>query len=86
MKKVTEQHLEDILTKMFEVVGETYSPSAVKGPEWYLKHSWTKEQQHLFCKWLTEYINKEWKFSKATSAKEAKAFIFNYGWRLDDTE
>ena len=86
MKKVTEQHLEDILTKMFEVVGETYSPAAVEGPEWYLKYSWTNEQQQEFCKWLTEYIYKEWKFSKATSAKEAKAFIFNYGWRLDDTE
>jgi hypothetical protein len=55
------KHLEIILTKMFEVVGEKFTKEYVQEDYWWLKHTWTHAQEKAFLDWMVRYVmnNKE---------------------------
>lgn len=82
------------LKKMFEAVGQKYSPESVEGHDWYLAYDWTLEQQTGFEVWLTNYLYKNTKARKSIChiprkdmkhlKKVAKMFTFQHGWRLKD--
>ena len=48
--------LQDIVTEMCSFVGVKYSDVDFNDPNWYCTHSWTKEQEKEFTKWLEGYI------------------------------
>ena len=83
-----------VLSKMFEVVGETYTPDKVKNPNWFLAHTWTALNQKLFKEWLSKHIRESAsarnaltvlrvKPTKTLADKFADEFVFNYGWKLE---
>lgn len=57
--------------------------------EWYLKYSWTEEEQEDFRKWLADFFYNNSKVrrvfhiikSKRECNKASGMFILNYGWR-----
>ena len=71
-----------ILTKMFEMVGEVYHESLELEDGWYSTHTWTKETENEFKKWLVSYLRKELKTTKKQATMEAEMFILSYGWKL----
>lgn len=87
------KHLKEILEKMFSYVGEKYTPEYVKQDEWFLNHSWTKEQQDEFIVWLVDYLKnsearKELMMFPIKDRKNlvmfSQHFVFNYGWKTID--
>jgi hypothetical protein len=88
------KHLEIILVKMFEIVGETFTKEYVQEDNWYWKHTWTTSQEKAFLDWMIRYImsNKEATFElsgrSSLRAREipelVKAFVWNYGWKVQD--
>jgi hypothetical protein len=84
MKQMTQKHVDEILTKQFEMVGQTYSPEKVKDERWYLQYYWTKEQETRFRKWLIDYITRERLAGIKRAEKEADYFLFYCGWPLKE--
>lgn len=82
------KNLDLILKEMFSRVG--LKRVNTKPKNWFLKHSWTEEEQEDFRKWLVKYLmeNKEarqelmqWpRKDKKTIEKLSKEFIMNYGF------
>lgn len=48
--------------------------------KWYLKHSWTEEQEKKFEEWLVKYLMKEENLSRKYAQKKAEWYLFDYGW------
>lgn len=82
-------NIKPIFEKMFEMVGANTDKKLEN--EWYLAHNWTEKQEQEFVTWLTAYLlntkalmeltgNKY--AGKKTRERVAKAFVFNYGWKL----
>lgn len=91
-----EKQLEPILTEMFARVNDIYSPDKVNTEDWFLKHTWTLEQQSDFEKWLSDYLykNKDARQAimsrnvknKGACKKVASEFTFNFGWKICNTD
>lgn len=73
--------IEDVLEKLFEVVGQEYSEDFCKESEWYLKYSWTEEQEESFKDWLISYIRNKDKTTIKEAKRQAGLIILNYGWK-----
>ncbi len=71
-----------ILTKMFEMVDDVYSPSLNLVDDWYKNNTWSEEQQNEFRVWLIGYYRKEYKVTLREAKRNADMFIFNYGWSI----
>lgn len=84
MKQLTQKHIDEILTKQFQMVGGTYDPEEVKNERWYLKYSWTKETENEFKKWLTSYLINGKLVSKVRVEKEVDYFLFYCGFPLKE--
>lgn len=72
---------------MFNIVGENFSIDYCKQPDWYLKHSWTEEQQDKFKEWLVKYLYKNANKldlikNKEACRREASWFLLDYGWKF----
>jgi hypothetical protein len=60
--------------------------------EWYLKHTWTKEEQEDFRNWLSDFLYNNSKARKVFSIPKSKKycnkasgmFILSYGWRTKE--
>lgn len=79
------QKIEDVMhlcfKEMFLRVGEIYPNEELqKDKKWYMRHSWTVEQENNFRKWMIRFLMKGMRWSKKVSEKETSFFIFNYGW------
>jgi len=84
MKQLTQKHIDEILTKQFEMVGQTYHPDIVKEEKWYLRHYWTKKQEDEFRKWLTNYLLSSKLTTKRMVEKEVDYFLLYCGWPLEE--
>jgi hypothetical protein len=95
MKNIKNEYLKETLTKMCEVVGADYTSIDFKSKDWFLKYSWTTEQENEFKNWLINYLKKsrearnslmEWPHIKDNHnlQKFADSFVFNYGWKVKD--
>jgi hypothetical protein len=82
-KTKTDVFLVKALTKMFEMVGERYSPEFTKKQGWYVSRSWNQAQEDEFTKWLCEEIKVNLKVTDIAAQKEACFFVSNYGWKLE---
>lgn len=87
----TVNHIHIILTKMFEMVDDTFVPGIEKEYNWFWKHSWTQAQEDEFVEWLTNYLLNSSEArnllmrwppkNKKKCQAVAKEFVWNYGWK-----
>jgi hypothetical protein len=85
------EHLEKIMTKMCEVVGAKWEETNPKEEGWFLKYSWTEEEESMFKEWFVDYLYKSNAArkeilnhntkSKKLITKAVSEFLFNYGWK-----
>lgn len=92
MKKHFSAPVTKILKKMSSMVGLKYDPDFFREEEYYLKKSWTSEQQEQFIDWLSEQLktdkqikrlfgfNPSQYLSKTKREKIALYFTGIYGW------
>ena len=82
------QELKTILDEMCSRVGA--KDVNFEEDNWYLKHTWTMEEQDDFINWLANYLyeNKEAREMfvnlrkvKRDCNKASNKFVLNYGWR-----
>jgi hypothetical protein len=88
------KHLNIILEKMFDSVGVIFTEDFCKTPNWFMKYSWTREQEDTFRKWLIEYLYQDIEArkelmsyaykNKKSCERAANEFLFNYGWKYRD--
>lgn len=88
------KHLTIILTEMCKRVNVKFEDVDFKEKEWFMKHSWTEEEQDDFKKWLVDYwySNKEARKEMLSSGgirrtkkklKDIAAwFLLDYGWKI----
>ena len=75
---------EYILKKMCEVVGADFAKVKFKSSNWYLKHTWTEEEQQDFIDWLAKFYQKRHGYTKKNSVFLANSFVGNYGWKVNN--
>ena len=89
MKNMPEE-LKTILNEMCSRVNANPEEIDFKSSDWYLKYTWTEEEQDDFIKWLADFLhtnNKARKLfniigkSKKRCKHGAMLFVSNYGWK-----
>ena len=84
------KELETILNEMCSRVNANLKDIDFKSKDWYLKHTWTEEEQDDFIKWLADFLHTNNKARKlfniiGNSGKQCKrgAMLFNlyFGWK-----
>jgi hypothetical protein len=83
------QELKTILDEMCSRVNANPEDIDFKSKDWYLKYTWTEEEQDDFIKWLSNFIYNNSKARKVFSIPKSKKycnkvsgmFVLNYGWR-----
>lgn len=83
-------HLKAILEKLCSYTNVLLENIDVSSSEWYNTHVWTREQEHDFMVWLTNYLyeNSEAQYqlygirnaSLEACQRKASWFCMNYGW------
>ncbi len=84
------KYLEEVLREMCKRANVKFEDVDFKEREWYLKNSWTAEEQEDFEKWLYDYLRKnvEARYELMSIPRNSKRFlqgfvsefILNYGW------
>jgi hypothetical protein len=85
-------HLEEILRKMCEYVAADFDKINFKEERWFLKYTWSNDEENSFKEWLAKYFLENYKARKELlylpRIKNKKYiygvadhFIFNYGWK-----
>ena len=84
------EELKTILNEMCSRVGANPEEIDFKSSDWYLKYTWTEEEQADFIKWLADFLHTNNKARKlfniiGSSKKSCNhgAMLFNlyYGWK-----
>jgi len=93
MKDSLGKYVREILKEMCQTVGANYDDIDFKDDNWFLKHSWTQDEEDKFKKWLISYLttntparNEVMQFPikrKASIKKVAEEFVWNYGWKTN---
>ena len=84
MKMMNDLLFKEIMERLFDVIGLEFKEETVKEEDWYLKHSWTKKQEEEFIAWLTKLLVKKKRLNKTIAQKNARFFVFSYGWKRSD--
>jgi len=88
-------HLAAVLKEMCRRVKAKYAGIDFKSQDWFRAHKWTREQEHSFEDWMTDYLYKDRSArhellelstyaNKARCRKASQEFTFMYGWSLSD--
>lgn len=80
---MTKKQLEKVIKEMCERVKADYSKIDTSKKDWYLKYSWTEDEQYAFKEWLVKYFHKNnvWN-NKMIADREACYFVLNFGWKI----
>jgi len=88
------KQLDAILTKMCELVNVDYSSIDITTKDWFMEHSWSKETESEFKKWLVGYLKENDKardylmfhntVNEDSLRRCAEAFVFSYGWKYEE--
>lgn len=81
-----------VFTKMCSYVDVKYEDVDFSKEDWYLEHTWTKEQEKDFCDWLANEIRTNtkvrngitthrYKPSKENAKKTVMWFNLMWGWK-----
>ena len=88
MKQLKQKHFEFIINTMFKFANIKDTPtfeSLKLDKDWYLRYSWSQEQQNDFQKWLEDYIALIQNQTKRRSSYIASFFILMYGFPTTKT-
>jgi hypothetical protein len=87
------EHLQVVLRKACEMVGADPEKIDFGEKDWYYSHSWTKDEEDGFVKWMTDYLYKKVSArrelmslsarNKERCRKAAQQFASFYLWRID---
>ena len=85
------KHTIVILTEMCNRVNTKFEDIDFYEDRWFMKHSWNKEEEEDFIKWMTKYLTENKKAQreimetpvKRNIEKVAKFFVWNYGWKTN---
>ena len=67
-----EKTLRDIMVKMCDFVGAKFDDIDFHGPDWFHKHSWTKEREQEFIVWIEGYL---WE-NRKQAARELTKYLY----------
>jgi hypothetical protein len=86
--KVTDKELDKILSKMFDIVGVKFQSikESCKGKKWFMKYTWTREQEQLFEKWLKKFLMEKLRMPAKIAIEYVKWFTFDYGWKYSEKQ
>jgi len=75
----------EALVELFKRVGLEYPDKEFTAQDdWYLKKTWTKEQEDDYRKWLHKLMKKHMKYySKRKRDDEVGLFMVCYGWKIE---
>ena len=79
----TQKILETALKEMHKRVGIKYTGIPTED-DWYLKHTWTREEQTDYREWLIRLLRTKLKMTKKMALRESDMFILSYGWREEN--
>ena len=84
--KVTDKELDEILSMMFNVVNVNFQSikKSCRGNNWFMKHTWSKEQEQKFEQWLKKFLMKKLRMPAKMAIEYAKWFTFDYGWKYSE--
>jgi hypothetical protein len=99
-KEIADQkYLTEVLTKMCDMVGVNVNKIDFKKPQWFWKHTWTKNQEKEFKKWFVNYLYRRadrqreifdmygyYSCPKYRLKEYVDGFIFQFGWRTETEE
>lgn len=85
--------LTGVLIKMCDSVGADFNTTNFFAADWFIAHSWSREQEETYIQWLSERLYKEKKqfkyisngkipHTKKNCRDVAAEFVYNYGWKL----
>ena len=80
-KQISQEHSEQILEKMFNIIGLEFDKNFIKQENWYQKNTWTKEQEQEFIVWLANFLVKNKYVLKSIAKHEAEKIVGQYGWK-----
>lgn len=83
MPTTNELLFKEIAERLFETIGLEFKEEIVKKEGWYTEHTWTKDQEEEFTRWLTKLLMQKKRLSKTRARSEAQYFVFAYGWKLE---
>ena len=76
-----------IVAEMYRFVGKDFNREDVEqDPEWFLKTTWTQQQQSSFQSWIENLLRTKYRQPKGVAQKCAAWFIFNYGFKVEETD
>ena len=73
-----------LLKEMFKRVGVEYNKNIVKEDGWYLRYTWSEEDQEDFKDFMVNHLCKSLNYNKVFAEKEADMFLLNYGWKFKE--
>ena len=84
------EYIKTALIEMCNRVGANHEDIDFMEHNWFMKYSWTKEQEEDYIKWLTKYlapnkIRAEFvAFPRITKPKKAaETFVWYCGWKVE---
>ena len=88
MKQIRLEHSEEILAELCKRIGFNAELFDFTQKDWYLKHTWTQEQEEDFRIWLGKYLVTHKYARKGTYRGQNVGYyksgkiIMNYGWKV----
>jgi len=73
--------IDKYFSKMHQAIGVPFSWDECQKEDWFLKHTWTREQELDFKVWLVGEMRKDFKISRKRAINEADWFILDFGWK-----
>ena len=87
--KQEEPFIAECLEEMFDRAEVSPSEVDLSQREWYLNHSWTREDEEEYREWLVQKIQEHKHTTKYIAKQEAEMFLLSYGFtnqKIDKNE
>jgi hypothetical protein len=73
----------ECLKEMFKRVGEEYPNKLTKQKDWWMKRSWTLEEEIDFKEWMRKYLKKTCRWNAKMIDKEVGMFMLMWSWKIN---
>ncbi len=81
-KTLSPEHSREVMQKMCEMIGLSFGAVSFIQPDWYLLHTWSKQEEQEFILWLTLFLLKnKYARNKRQAEHEAQEINAHYGWK-----
>ncbi|MGH7972909.1 MAG: hypothetical protein ACREIC_29695 [Limisphaerales bacterium] len=69
--------------RLFSEVGQIYTPEFTRQDDWFLKHTWTEEQEHAYQEWFVRTAMKDLHLPKRLAVSKSIRMLGGYGWEVE---